>query len=101
VGVPDLFGFVCRSIVMSSSYDEGYYILPLGRAHTFPDPSGAPKEGLLAYGGDLDPERVLKAYSMGIFPWYSPDDPILWWSPDPRLLLYPRELKISKSLRRV
>jgi leucyl/phenylalanyl-tRNA--protein transferase len=86
---------------MSSSYDEGYCILPLGRAHTFPDPSGAPKEGLLAYGGDLDPERVLKAYSMGIFPWYSPDDPILWWSPDPRLLLYPRELKISKSLRRV
>lgn len=66
----------------------------------FPHPSLADPSGLLAVGGDLSPERLLLAYAHGIFPWYSPEDPILWWSPDPRLILLPAELKISRSLRR-
>ncbi len=58
-------------------------------------------EGLLAYGGDLNPNRLLTAYRNGIFPWFNKNDPILWWSPNPRLVLYPNEFKESKSLRRV
>ena len=61
----------------------------------------ASKEGLLAIGGDLSPNRLLLAYSNGIFPWYSEGEPILWWSPDPRLVLYPAELKVSRSLKKV
>jgi leucyl/phenylalanyl-tRNA--protein transferase len=56
--------------------------------------------GLLCAGGDLSPERLLDAYSHGIFPWFSEGDPILWWSPDPRMVLFPGELKVSRSLRR-
>ncbi len=56
--------------------------------------------GLLCAGGDLGPERLLDAYGHGIFPWFSEGDPILWWSPDPRMVLYPGELKVSRSLRR-
>jgi len=67
----------------------------------FPSPHLASKEGLLAVGGDLTHNRLLLAYSLGIFPWYSEGEPILWWSPDPRLVLYPNELKISKSLDKV
>ena len=66
----------------------------------FPSPQLASKEGLLAVGGDLSQERLLRAYRMGIFPWYSEDEPIMWWSPDPRLVLYPFELKVSKSLKK-
>jgi leucyl/phenylalanyl-tRNA--protein transferase len=55
---------------------------------------------LLAVGGDLAPERLLAAYRHGIFPWYSEDQPILWWSPDPRAVLFPDELKVSRSLRK-
>lgn len=55
--------------------------------------------GILAFGGDLSPERLLLAYQMGIFPWYNEEDPILWWSPDPRFVLFPNELKVSKSMR--
>jgi leucyl/phenylalanyl-tRNA--protein transferase len=66
----------------------------------FPPVHLATPEGLLAVGGDLSPERLLLAYQSGIFPWYSEDEPILWWSPDPRLVLYPDELKISRSLRK-
>jgi len=65
----------------------------------FPHPHLAEKNGLLGIGGDLSEERLLLAYSMGIFPWYSEGEPILWWSPDPRLVLFPLELKISRSLR--
>jgi len=54
--------------------------------------------GLLAAGGDLSPERLLEAYRAGIFPWYSPGEPILWWSPDPRMVLFPDEFKVSRSL---
>ena len=56
--------------------------------------------GLLAAGGDLLPERLLDAYRHGIFPWYSAGDPILWWSPDPRMVLFPDEFKVSNSLRK-
>lgn len=55
-------------------------------------------DGLVAVGGDLSTTRLLNAYSSGIFPWYSDDQPILWWSPDPRMILYPNQLKISRSL---
>jgi len=67
----------------------------------FPSPYLASKEGLLAIGGDLSPKRLLLAYANGIFPWYSEGEPILWWSPDPRLVLYPAELKVSRSLKKV
>ena len=56
--------------------------------------------GLLAAGADLSPERLLDAYARGIFPWFNEDDPVLWWSPDPRMVLFPRDLHVSKSLRR-
>ncbi len=65
----------------------------------FPHPELANEDGILAVGGDLSTERLLLAYSQGLFPWFNPDDPILWWSPDPRFVLYPDELKVSKSMR--
>jgi leucyl/phenylalanyl-tRNA--protein transferase len=67
----------------------------------FPPCHYAEPDGLLAIGGDLTPERLILAYRSGIFPWYSEETPILWWSPNPRLVLFPRELKVSKSLQRV
>ena len=72
----------------------------LERDAPFPPVRGALKEpnGLLAAGGDLSPERLLEGYRHGIFPWFSEGDPILWWSPDPRTVLFPAELKISRSL---
>lgn len=66
----------------------------------FPDPNTADENGIVAIGGDLSPERVLLAYMQGIFPWFSEDEPILWWSPDPRMVLYPMAFKISKSLKK-
>lgn len=60
----------------------------------------AEPNGLLAAGGDLSPERLLAAYSRGIFPWFSEGQPILWWSPDPRMVLFPAELRVSRSLAR-
>lgn len=65
----------------------------------FPDPKFADETGLLAVGGDLSPERLILAYSKGIFPWYSEGDPIMWWSPDPRMIIIPENLKVSKSLK--
>lgn len=67
----------------------------------FPPPHLASKDGLLAVGGDLSQKRLLLAYRMGIFPWFSNNEPILWWSPDPRLVLYPHEIKISKTLKKI
>jgi leucyl/phenylalanyl-tRNA--protein transferase len=67
----------------------------------FPDPELAEPDGLLAVGGDLSVNRLLLAYSHGIFPWYSDDTPILWYSPHERFVLYSNELKISKSMRQV
>lgn len=74
----------------------------LTAAHEFPPLATALSEpnGLLAVGGDLAPERLLAAYRRGIFPWYSPGEPILWWSPDPRMVLFPAEFKVSHSLGR-
>ncbi|SHG51475.1 leucyl/phenylalanyl-tRNA--protein transferase [Flagellimonas flava] len=73
----------------------------LGDRLEFPSVSQANEDGLLAVGGDLSPERLLLAYKNGIFPWFNDDALILWWSPDPRMVLYPREIKISKSMRKV
>lgn len=75
-------------------------VFQLSSKIAFPPPHLAEKEGLLAVGGDLSLKRLVLAYKMGIFPWYSDDDPIIWWSPDPRLVLYPKELKISRSLKK-
>ncbi len=71
----------------------------LTRKLIFPPPELAEEDGLLAVGGDLSVDRLVLAYSMGIFPWYSDGYPILWWSPDPRLVLVPAELKVSKTLK--
>jgi leucyl/phenylalanyl-tRNA--protein transferase len=67
----------------------------------FPDPRWAGKEGLLAVGGDLSPERLLLAYTLGIFPWYAEGEPILWWSPDPRCVLLPDKVHASRRLERM
>jgi leucyl/phenylalanyl-tRNA--protein transferase len=67
----------------------------------FPSPEQASAEGIVAVGGDLQPERVMLAYRKGIFPWFESDDFLLWWSPDPRMVLFPDQLKISKSMRTV
>ena len=67
----------------------------------FPDPDLAEADGLLAIGGDLSVDRLLLAYQNGIFPWYSDDTPILWYSPHERFVLYPAELKVSKSMQQV
>jgi len=76
-------------------------ILPLDKySYSFPDPLYACDEGILAYGGDLSSTRLITAYTKGIFPWYNKTDPILWWSPNPRLVLDLSEFKISKSLKK-
>src|SRR5438876_11061136 len=68
---------------------------------TFPDPQKADATGLVAFGGSLDPRRVLAAYAQGIFPWpYDSDSPVLWFSPDPRMVLRPAELHVSRSLQK-
>lgn len=66
--------------------------------YTFPNPRLACNEGILAYGGDLSAKRLISAYANGIFPWYNEDEPILWWSPNPRLIMELDEFKVSKSL---
>ena len=76
-----------------------YQLLP--EVSLFPPTEEAEDDGLLAVGGDLSKERLLAAYSKGIFPWYEVGQPILWWSPDPRLVLTPETLKISRSLRKI
>jgi leucyl/phenylalanyl-tRNA--protein transferase len=72
----------------------------LPREVAFPDPRLAEPDGLLAVGGDLSPERLLTAYALGIFPWFNEGSPILWWSPDPRLVLLPERLHVPRSLAR-
>ena len=71
----------------------------LSEALRFPSPHLATEEGIVAVGGDLRPERVLLAYQKGIFPWFEKDDFLIWWSPDPRMVLFPDQLRISKSMR--
>lgn len=67
----------------------------------FPDPEFADDDGMLALGGDLSVERLLLAYHNGIFPWYNEGEPIVWWSPNPRFVLFPQHIKVSKSMRNV
>jgi leucyl/phenylalanyl-tRNA--protein transferase len=67
----------------------------------FPDPELTDAEGLLAIGGDLSPQMLVNAYRIGAFPWFNENDPILWWCPDPRLVLFPKEVKVSKSMKQV
>ena len=73
----------------------------LGLEIIFPSIENSDADGLLAVGGDLSPERLLLAYRSGIFPWYEKDQPILWWSPDHRMVLFPQHLKVSKSMRQL
>lgn len=73
----------------------------LGDDHIFPSPRSANEHGVVAYGGDLNPNRIIQAYRQGIFPWFESDDNLLWWSPNPRMILYPEKIKISKSLKLV
>ena len=73
----------------------------LSEKNYFPPVESADADGLLAMGGDLSGERLLLAYRSGIFPWFNEDDPICWWSPDPRFVLFPAELKISKSMQQI
>ncbi len=75
-------------------------VFRLTEKESFPPPHFAEPEGLLAVGGDLSERRILLAYQMGIFPWFTDDEPILWWSPDPRLLLYPPDIHVSSRLKR-
>jgi leucyl/phenylalanyl-tRNA--protein transferase len=79
-----------------------FWIDPHDSTYRFPDVSLALQEpdGLLAIGGSLSPQRLINAYRHGIFPWYNEDQPILWWSPDPRAVLFPRKLHVSRSLRK-
>ena len=72
-------------------------VAELARAYPFPDPRASDGRGLLAYGGDLAPERLLAAYAQGVFPWYD-EPPILWFSPDPRHVLRPSELRVSRTV---
>lgn len=67
----------------------------------FPHPELADEDGLLAVGGDLLPQTLLNAYSIGAYPWFNEEDPILWWNPDPRLVLFPAEVKVSKSMKQL
>ena len=73
----------------------------LSETINFPHPRLASRQGLLAIGGDLSQDRLLLAYRHGIFPWFNDQEPILWWSPDPRLVLFPGELSISRSLQKI
>jgi leucyl/phenylalanyl-tRNA--protein transferase len=76
-------------------------IFHLDSSLTFPDPALAEPDGLLAVGGDLSPQRLRLAYAHGIFPWYSDETPILWYAPHERFVLFPNELRISKSMRKI
>ena len=75
-------------------------VFQLTKDLVFPPVELAESDGLLAVGGDLCEERLLAAYEEGIFPWYAQGDPILWWSPDPRLVVFPKDLHVSKSMRK-
>ena len=70
------------------------------RYQTFPNLNNADDQGLLAMGGDLSVSTLVSAYSQGVFPWFNDDQPILWWSPDPRLVLYPDQVRITRSLKK-
>lgn len=75
-------------------------VFRLSNQPLFPNPALSRRDGLLCVGGDLTPEMILIAYKNGIFPWFSENDPPLWWSPDPRLVIFPGKVRISKSLQK-
>jgi hypothetical protein len=87
-------------MILSDRVDLHMPVFQLTEKIVFPRPDLAEKNGLLAIGGDLSPERLIVAYRSGIFPWYSQDDPILWWCTSPRLVIFPNEFKIPKRLYR-
>lgn len=76
-------------------------VFHLNDSPVFPDPALADEDGLLAIGGDLSPERLLSAYAMGIFPWYSEGEPICWYSPHRRFVLFPQEVHVSHSMKQI
>jgi len=76
-------------------------VFQLGKEPIFPHTELAEESGLLAIGGDLTTERLVQAYAHGIFPWYSEGEPVMWWSPDPRMVLYLNQFKVSKSLKQL
>jgi len=76
-------------------------VYSLGAEPVFPSAEYSNPDGILAVGGDLSPERLIAAYTHGIFPWYSSETPIIWWSPDPRFVVFPSDVKVSKSMRQV
>ena len=67
----------------------------------FPDVKKTDKRGVLAFGGDLSPERLILAYKSGIFPWFNIDEPVIWWAPNPRMVLFPNEFMVSKSMKKI
>jgi leucyl/phenylalanyl-tRNA--protein transferase len=71
----------------------------LGKDYIFPNPRNADEHGIVAYGGDLNPFRILEAYKLGIFPWFESDQNLMWWSPDPRMILHTDKFKVSKSFK--
>ena len=73
----------------------------LGKDYFFPNPNNADKNGIVALGGDLNPLRIIEAYKKGIFPWFESDKNLIWWSPDPRMILYCDKFNISKSFKAV
>jgi len=81
--------------------DKNHSLFFLNDRLQFPPVETAREDGLLAVGGDLSPERLLLAYQNGVFPWFNEDALILWWSPNPRMVLYPEKLKVSKSMQKV
>ncbi len=83
------------------NFEEGLPLYFLNNRMEFPPVEAANEDGLLAVGGDLSMERLLLAYKNGIFPWFNDDSLILWWSPDPRMVLFPKKLRISKSMRKI
>lgn len=87
-------------ILFFSTLIFGYMLFKLGSDYEFPHPLLAEEDGMLAFGGDLSPQRLLEAYSNGIFPWFNEDDPIMWWALNPRMVLLPNEFHCSKSLQR-
>ncbi len=95
------FGILNLNLIGMSNHSSNKTVFLIGESLEFPPVTRANPEGLLAVGGDLSAERLLLAYQNGIFPWFNNDSLILWWSPPMRMVLYPKNVKISKSMRKV
>jgi leucyl/phenylalanyl-tRNA---protein transferase len=91
--------FYCKFASELGKYTQKIMFWLNPKELSFPDPRQGDDEGLIALGGDLSPQRLLFAYSIGLFPWFNDDEPILWWSPNPRFVLYPKDLVVAKSMR--